>query len=111
MMQLATRPIIVCLCGSTRFMQAFQDANFNETMAGRIVLTIGCDTKSDAMLGLEPHVKMMLDELHKRKIDIADEILVLNVGGYVGASTASEIVYAREHGKRVRWLEAIEERG
>lgn len=61
------------------------------------------------MLDLEPDVKVMLDELHNRKIDLADEILVLNVGGYVGASTASEVAYAREHGKRVRWLEGEEQ--
>ncbi len=99
------RPVIVCLCGSTRFMHAFHEANLRETLAGRIVLTVGCDTKSDAMLGLAPDVKEMLDELHKRKIDLADEIFVLNVGGYIGTSTASEIVYARAHGKRVRFLE------
>jgi hypothetical protein len=47
----------------------------------------------------------MLGELHKRKIDISDEILVLNVGGYIGKSTQSEIKYARQHGKNVRFLE------
>jgi hypothetical protein len=101
------KPLVVCLCGSTRFMQAFREANLSETLAGRIVLSIGCDTKSDEMLDLSPDVKMMLDELHKRKIDIADEILVLNVGGYVGSSTRSEIDYAYMHGKRVRWLESL----
>ena len=99
------KPTIVCLCGSTRFMEIFQHANLVETLAGRIVLTVGCDTKSDAMLGLSESVKAQLDELHKRKIDLADEILVLNVGGYVGSSTRSEIDYAIAHGKRVRWLE------
>ena len=49
--------------------------------------------------------KIALDELHKRKIDVADEILVLNVGGYVGSSTQGEIEYANRHGKPVRWLE------
>ncbi len=88
-------------------MQAFQDANLRETLAGRIVLSIGCDTKSDAMLDLEPDVKVKLDELHKRKIDLCDEILVLNVGGYVGVSTKSEIAYAKAHGKRIRWLEEV----
>lgn len=109
MTQSMVRPIIVCLCGSTRFMPAFQEANLRETLAGRIVLSIGCDTKSDAMLGLEPDVKGKLDELHKRKIDLCDEILVLNVGGYVGSSTASEIAYAVQHGKYVRWLEEVTE--
>ena len=98
-------PRIVCLCGSTRFMEAFQEANLRETLAGRIVLSVGCDTKSDAMLGLSPEIKAMLDELHKRKIDLAHEILVLNVGGYIGASTRSEIAYAKTEGKAVRYLE------
>lgn len=98
-------PRIVCLCGSTRFFEAFQKANYDETLAGRIVLSIGCDTKSDAGLGITEEQKKMLDELHKRKIDLAEEILVLNVGGYIGNSTRGEIEYARKHGKHIRWLE------
>ncbi len=98
-------PTIVCLCGSTRFMDAFQAANLRETLAGKIVLTVGCDTKSDAMLHLSEDVKAMLDELHKEKIKLADEVLILNVGGYVGQSTMSELVFARVWGKRIRWLE------
>jgi len=49
--------------------------------------------------------KKMLDELHKRKIDLADEILVINVGGYIGKSTSGEIEYAKEHEKKIRYLE------
>lgn len=99
-------PIIVCLCGSTRFSEAFHEANLRETLAGKIVLSIGCDFKSDDALGLTEADKKRLDELHLRKIDLADEILVLNVDGYVGESTAREIIYANDHGKRIRWLEA-----
>lgn len=103
------KPRIVCLCGSTRFSQAFHDENLKETLAGRIVLSIGCDFKSDTDLMLAGELtqedKDRLDELHLRKIDLADEILVLNVGGYIGASTTREIAYARTCGKRVRWLE------
>lgn len=103
------RPTVVCLCGSTRFAEAFRVANLRETIAGRIVLSIGCDTKSDADLmalgELTPAAKAKLDELHKRKIDLADEILVLNVGGYIGTSTRSEIEYAELHHKPIRWLE------
>lgn len=101
----ADLPPIVCLCGSTRFLEAFQTANLSETLAGNIVLSIGCDTKSDGGLQLGPEVKVKLDELHKRKIDLADEVLVLNVGGYIGESTRSEIQYARAHDKRIRFLE------
>jgi L-asparaginase/Glu-tRNA(Gln) amidotransferase subunit D len=52
--------------------------------------------------------KEMLDDMHKRKIDMADEILVINVGGYIGSSTRSEIEYAHATGKAVRFLETLE---
>lgn len=90
-------------------MEAFQLANLQETLAGKIVLSIGCNTKSDADMmaagELTESLKHQLDELHKRKIDLADEILVLNVGGYIGESTWSEVVYAKKHNKVIRWLE------
>lgn len=110
-----SRPKIVCLCGSTRFGDAFRDANLRETLAGNIVLTIGCDTRSDEQLLSEvdkaelASVKAALDELHLRKIDEADEVLILNVGGYIGESTANELAYARKHGKVVRFLEQEKE--
>ena len=104
-------PVIVCLCGSTRFSEAFRQANLRETLAGRIVLSIGCDMRTDEdIFRCTPHkraaqIKAQLDELHKRKIDLADEVLILNVGGYIGDSTRSELDYARAHRKRVRFLE------
>lgn len=107
-----TRPTIVCLCGSTRFSEAFQQANLRETLHGRIVLSIGCDMRSDGELFAHKpddelaQIKAALDELHLRKIDLADEVLILNVGGYIGSSTARELAYARTLGKRVRFLEA-----
>ena len=103
----ALDPRIICLCGSTRFMEAFQQANLQETLRGNIVLSVGCNTKSDQGIGITDETKAMLDELHKRKIDLADEIFVLNVGGYIGASTKSEVDYAIAHNKPVRYLEAI----
>lgn len=99
------RPRIVCLCGSGRFREAFEQAEFNETLAGRIVLTIGCNTHDVARSADLQHHKPMLDELHLRKIDLADEVLVLNVGRYVGESTRREVEYARSIGKPIRWLE------
>ena len=94
------KPKIVCLCGSTRFSEAYQQANLEETMVGRIVLIIGCDIKSDADLfagwdkeGVDA-LKTRLNELNLRKINLADEILILNVDGYIGESTRREIEYA-----------------
>lgn len=99
------RPEIVVLCGSTRFMDAFRAQNLALTLDGKIVLSVGCDTHSDDMLGITPEQKAMLDELHKRKIDLADRVFVLNVGRYVGDSTRGEISYAEAIGKPVDYLE------
>jgi hypothetical protein len=98
-------PLRVVLCGSTRFMQAFQEANLRETLAGNIVLTIGCDTKSDEGLHLTETDKFNLDLLHLHKIDLADEMLILNVGGYIGASTRRELIYGARFCKKMRFLE------
>lgn len=98
------KPKIVCLCGSTRFGMAFRQANLEETLAGRIVLTVGCDFKSDDALGLDESVKTKLDALHLCKIDLADEVFVLNVDGYIGQSTQRELAYAIATGKGVRFL-------
>lgn len=103
-------PLIVCLCGSTRFYTAFQEANYRETMAGNIVLTVGfyphaADRAHGEEVGVTPEQKVALDELHKRKIDMCDEVFVLNVGGYIGESTRAEIEYTQRIGKLVRYLE------
>jgi hypothetical protein len=106
-----SRPTIVCLCGSTRFWREFQAASLRETLAGRIVLSIGAASGSDdEHFGTLPRVeydrvKAMLDELHLRKMDLADEVLILNVGGYIGESTTRELAYARANGKALRFLE------
>jgi hypothetical protein len=109
-------PKIVCLCGSTKFYKQFMQANFEETMKGNIVLSVGFFMHSaheldwtkrehGETIGITAEEKIALDELHKRKIDLCDEVLVLNVGGYIGESTFSEIAYAKHHYKVVRYLE------
>lgn len=105
------RPTIVCLCGSTRFCRTFQEASLQETLAGRIVLSIGAASGTDdEHFGNLPRaeynrVKEQLDQLHLRKVEMADEVLILNVGGYVGESTRRELFHAMDLGKRVRWWE------
>jgi|ERR1700722_1533340 len=99
------KPIIVCLCGSTKFKQAFIDANFRETMAGKIVLSVGLYSHADAEVYTPTEAeKLALDELHFRKIDLADEVLILNVDGYTGYSTRREINYAMSQNKKIRYL-------
>lgn len=100
------RPTIVTLCGSTRFKEEFIAANFRETMAGRMVFSVGFFSHADASrYNLSEEEKKKLDELHLRKIDASDEILVVNIGGYIGESTAREITHAKATGKRVRYVE------
>ena len=104
------RPAIVCLTGSTRFMNAYRQAERALALEGKIVLTVAFVT-SDVDDGFINQVtsqqKAVLDQLHLRKIDLADEVLVLNVGGYIGESTTQEIAYARAKGKRIRFLEQV----
>ncbi len=104
------RRVLVCLCGSTRFWQEFQEANYRETMAGKIVLTVGFYPNAGEfghgqVTGCTPEQKIALDLLHCDKIDLADEVLILNVGGYVGSSMRAEVLHAERRGKNVRWLE------
>jgi len=94
-------------------MDAFFEAGWRETLAGKIVLSIGVCKHVDAdgahgaeMLG--PDVVGRLDELHLRKIDLADEVLILNVDGYIGHSTGNELAYALAQGKPVRTLEPMD---
>lgn len=98
------RPTIICLCGSTRFADEFIAASRRETLAGKIVLSVGLFGHAEA-LDMGGPVKAMLDELHLRKIDLAHEVLVVSKDGYLGSSTLAEIRYAIAHGKSVRWME------
>ena len=97
-------PIVTTLCGSTKFKKEFEEAGARETMLGKIVLSCGCFTHADN-LSLSAGQKMMLGELHLRKIDLSSEILVLNIGGYIGSSTRKEITYADEHEKTIYYWE------
>lgn len=99
---------IICLCGSTRFMEYFQEAAWQFTLDGCIVLSVGVSKHLPADHGGESigeDCAAMLDELHRRKIDLAHEVFVLNVDGYIGPSTRAEIEYATALHKPVRYLE------
>ncbi|MBR0533077.1 MAG: DUF4298 domain-containing protein [Bacteroidales bacterium] len=96
---------VITLCGSTRFKEQFFEAQKRLTLAGNIVISVGLFGHSGDDEVWTEGTKEMLDDMHKRKIDMADAIYVINVGGYIGSSTRSEIEYARANGKEVLYLE------
>ena len=103
---------VITLCGSTRFKDKFMEAQKRLTLEGNIVISVGLfghsgddEVWENMDEGTLTKAKEMLDDMHKRKIDMADEIFVINVGGYIGESTRSEIEYALGKGMPIRYLE------
>ena len=94
---------VITLCGSTRFKDDFERINKELTLMGNIVISVGCFGHSGDTFTEEQ--KVMLDDIHKRKIDMADAIYVINKDGYIGSSTKSEIKYAIMHGKQIIYME------
>lgn len=95
---------VITLCGSTRFRDEFIAEQKRLTLEGNIVISVGLFGHAGDPEVWREQTKIMLDDMHKRKIDLADEIFVINVGGYIGESTRSEIEYAIMTGKAVRYL-------
>lgn len=97
-------PTIVCLCGSTKFKDEFEAMTARETLLGKIVLTVGFFHHKQ-MVPITADQKVELDKLHLKKIDLADEVLIINPNGYIGESTQSELAYAIATGKELCWLD------
>ena len=98
---------VITLCGSTRFKDEFMGVQKRLTLEGNIVISVGLfGHAGDNEVWIEG-TKEMLDDMHFRKIDMADEIYVINVDGYIGTSTRNEIEYAKRTGKVVRYLEKM----
>src|SRR5690242_6841383 len=97
--------MIVTLCGSMRFADDFARLEAELTLAGHLVLA---PTVFPPGTSLEDDQIALLDRLHRQKIDLGDEVLIVNVGGYVGDSTRGEIEYARSRGIPVRSLEPLD---
>lgn len=98
---------VITLCGSTRFKDEFMDVQKRLTLEGNIVISVGLFGHSGDEKVWAPGTKEMLDDMHKKKIDMADEVFIINVGGYIGSSTRSEIEYAQATEKPVRYLESV----
>ena len=106
---------VITLCGSTKFKDEFLKVQKELTLKGNIVISVGLfghsgdnEVWENMDEGTLTKTKEMLDDMHKRKIDMADEIFVINVGGYIGESTKSEIEYAKGLNKNVNYLEPLE---
>lgn len=96
---------IITLCGSIKFKTEFMKVQEKLTLKGNIVLTP--NFFSDMSNGINLETKKMLDKMHRQKIDMSDEVFIINVKGYIGESTKSEIEYAKAKGKKISYLENI----
>ena len=96
---------VITLCGSTRFKEQFVEVQKRLTLEGNIVISVGLFGHSGDNEVWNEGTKVMLDRMHLAKIDLADEIFVINVDNYIGDSTRNEIAYAKSKGKRVNFLE------
>ena len=96
---------VITLCGSTKFKDEFIQAQKELTLKGNIVISVGLFGHSDGEYGktITDDIKIMLDDMHKKKIDMCDEIMVINKDGYIGRSTKNEIEYARLQGKKINY--------
>ena len=96
---------VITLCGSTKFKDEFMAEQKRLTLDGNIVISVGMFGHSGDKEVWNDGIKEMLDDMHKRKIDMADEIFVINKNGYIGSSTKSEIEYAKKTNKKINYLE------
>ena len=96
---------VITLCGSTKFKDEFLATQKKLTLEGYIVISVGLFGHSGDNEVWTEGTKEMLDDMHKRKIDMADEIFVINKGGYIGESTRNEIEYAKAQGRVIKYLE------
>ena len=103
-----TKYKVITLCGSTKFKDEFMETQKRLSLEGNIVISVGLFGHSGDNEVWTEGTKEMLDDMHKRKIDMADEIFVINVNGYIGESTKSEIEYAEKTGKKVNYLVTCE---
>ena len=103
------RPTIVCLCGSTRFKDDFEKVAREQTLKGRIVLTLAFFSQADGTPLSQEQIKL-LAQLHRHKMKLADEIFIINRDGYIGDSTRDEIEFAKRKGKFIEYLEIVKKK-
>ena len=97
---------VITLCGSIKFKNEFIKVQERLILEGNIVFTPNF-FNSIKKEEINEKTKKMLDEMHRQKIDFSDEIYVINLDGYIGESTKSEIEYAKSKGKKISYLESV----
>lgn len=98
-------PHVICLCGASKFKSEFLSASRAFTIAGHVVVMPGVFGDADGGY-LDTETKRKLDELHRKKIDMADVVYVINPNGYIGEATKREIEYAESLGKTIRYYDS-----
>jgi uncharacterized protein YkuJ len=93
---------VITLCGSTKFKDQFEQTNAFLTLQGNIVISVAFFEQSEGFEITKEQAEL-LGNIHFRKIDISDEIFVIDVDGYIGDSTRKEIEYAGMKGKTIRY--------
>jgi hypothetical protein len=106
------RPKIICLCGSSRFVAEMAVLAWTlERDEDVIVLSLhflpAWYTQQEDHQAEFEEVEDKMNALHLKKIDLADEVMIINIGGYIGRDTKREIRYAQKHGKPVIFLEKV----
>ncbi|GAA0336601.1 hypothetical protein GCM10008967_28710 [Bacillus carboniphilus] len=94
---------VITLCGSTKFKEQFEKANAYLTLQGNIVISLGFFEQSEG-IEITKEQAELFEKIHFEKINMSDEIFVIDVNGYIGESTRKEIEYAKQHGKSIRYL-------
>ncbi len=101
---------IITLCGSTKFMQEYNEVNLELSLKDWVILTVGAFTHSDEELlksgKINEEAKKKFDKLHMEKIGISQAIVVINKNGYIGESTTNELKHALKLGKKIYWYDS-----
>ncbi|MDQ0258032.1 hypothetical protein J2S74_005495 [Evansella vedderi] len=97
---------VITLCGSTKFKDQFEEVNKYLTLKGNVVISVGFFEQSEG-IDITKEQERLFEEIHRKKIDMSDEICVIDVDGYIGHSTNKEIRYAQAREKKVTYYSQL----
>lgn len=100
---------IITICGSSKFKEEILRIDAKLSLEGNIVISLGCFGHADE-LNLTRKQEAILERVHQEKMNMSDEIFVVNKDGYIGEHTERDIEYAKSRGLKIRYLNEVEER-